>query len=88
MIEIPHTKIRRFLYNGFHGQLCRGKTRYSVTSFIEWTKDPGIGIFKCSDGKRRLIPSFAFIECWKEIKHLIPEQDMTNKVYFGTPCKS
>jgi hypothetical protein len=88
MIEIPHVKIQRFLYNGFHGQLRRGKTRYFVTSFVEWTRDPGIGVFECSDGKRRLIPSFAFIECWKEIKYLIPEQDMTNKVYFGAPCKS
>lgn len=88
MIKIPHTKVRNFLYSGFMGQLRRGYSKYNVTSFVEWTRDPGIGIFECSDGKRRLIPTFAFIENWKEIKSLIPKQDLSDKVIFGVPCKS
>jgi hypothetical protein len=88
MVKIPRTKIRKFFYGGFMGKLEEGYTSYTVTSFIEWTRDPGVGLFECSDGEKRLIPSFAFIENWREIRDLIPEQDMTNKVYFGVPCKS
>jgi len=88
MIKLPKTKIRNFEYNGFAGRMLKGYAKFKIVSFIEWTTDPGIGKFGCSDGEERLIPSFAFIECWKEIKHLIPKQDLSNKVMFGAPSGS
>lgn len=51
-------KVRNFVYDGFGGQLREGYAPYTVT-LLRWTLDPGVGVFACSDGKERLIPSFA-----------------------------
>ena len=51
-------KVHNFDYNGFSGQLCDGDATYTAV-LIEWTLDPGVGRFQCSDGKVRLIPTFA-----------------------------
>lgn len=53
-------KVRNFTYNGFGGMLQPGDAPYTV-SLIRWTLDPGVGLFQCSDGKERLIPTFAVI---------------------------
>jgi len=76
-------KIRNFEYNGFMGQTHEGHTDYTA-EFKEWTTDPGIGIFICSDGRERLIPTFA-IE--GEMPDDIPKQPKTG-VLFGEACES
>lgn len=50
--------IQNWSYNGFSGQLKEGLTSFTG-KFIAWTNDPGIALIKCSDGKDRLIPSYA-----------------------------
>jgi hypothetical protein len=76
-------KIQNFEYNGFFGKLLEGLTPYTAT-FKEWTSDPGIGIFTCSDGEERLIPTFAIISKMPED---IPKQEKSG-VLFGAACKS
>jgi len=88
MIKLPKTKVRNFEYNGFMGRMLKGYAKFKVVSFIEWTTDPGIGKFGCSDGKERLIPSFAFIKCLKKLEGVIPEQPKENLVMFGAPSGS
>jgi len=81
--KVSTFKIRNFRYNGFYGEYLPGEAPYTAT-FIEWTKDPGVAIFRCSDGQERLIPTFALIGDQK----MLPEQDYRDKVYFGNPSHS
>jgi hypothetical protein len=76
--------VQHFSYNGFTGKLRKGIAPY-MAKFKEWTKDPGIGRFECSDNVTRLIPTFALkgLE-----RHPLPEQDMTNKIVFGAASHS
>lgn len=76
-------EVRNFEYNGVAGRYLPGNAPYKAT-FVEWTKDPGVAIFRCSDGQERLIPTFALIGDRNEL----PEQDYRNKVYFGSPSHS
>ena len=55
-------KIKIFTYNGFGGQELPGFAPYTVESFIKWTNDPGIGLFKCSNGQDKLIPTWALTQ--------------------------
>ena len=77
-------KVQNFSYNGFCGKLMLGMTSYQA-KFKKWTNDPGVGIFGCSDGKERLMPTFA-LKGLKE--HPLPEQDMSKKVMFGAAAHS
>ena len=88
MIKLPKTKIRNFEYNGFCGRMLKGYAKFKVISFSHWTRDPGIAVFRCSDEKLRLIPTFAFSDKYDEIRKMIPKQDLSNKVYFGAPTSS
>ena len=76
-------KVQNFTYNGFYGELEDGLTSYTA-EFKEWTTDPGVGRFICSDGEERLIPTFALRG--GDTNHL-PPQPKTG-VLFGTPCRS
>jgi len=76
-------EVENFTYNGFGGQHLPGKAPYTAT-FVEWTNDPGVATFLCSDGKERLIPTFALIGDQSGL----PKQDYTNKVYFGSESHS
>jgi hypothetical protein len=77
--------IRNFVYNGIMGKDLKGTAKYTA-DFIKWTNDPGIAECKCSDGKTRLIPSFAFIGVKQEE---LPEQVYDTKpVFFGQPSHS
>ena len=78
----PTFEVKNFTYNGFMGQDLPGKAPYTAT-FIEWTNDPGVARCSCSDGEERLIPSFALLG----ERSSLPDQDMSNKVYFGSPRK-
>ena len=72
-------EVENFTYNGFVGRHLPGKASYTAT-FVEWTDDPGVATFLCSDGKERLIPTFALIGDQSGL----PKQDYSNKVYFGS----
>jgi hypothetical protein len=75
-------KVRNFNYNGFYGELKKGFTKYTAT-FSEWTVDPGVGIFLCSDNTKRSIPTFAI----EGDKSSLPTQEKTGCL-FGVPCTS
>ncbi len=75
--------VRRFEYNGFCGQLKEGNAPYTA-KFVEWTRDPGVAWFMCSDGKKRLIPTFALVDA-PELPPQVFEDEM---MLFGCPCCS
>lgn len=58
MSEETTFEVNNFIYNGFYGKVLKGKAPFTAT-FSKWTNDPGIAKCNCSDGKERLIPSFA-----------------------------
>ena len=64
-------KVYNFIYNGFCGRLTGGIAPYTA-KFSEWTGDPGVMRCACSDGRKRLIPTFA-LELGKNEKPY-PEQ--------------
>jgi hypothetical protein len=82
--------VQNFIYNGFFVQLLPNKTKYTVNSLINWTQDPGIGLFLCSDKKERLIPSCClskdFLLTQKKRPKLNPFKG--KGVLFGEPAKS
>jgi hypothetical protein len=47
-----------FEYNGFFGKELPGSPEYTG-KFVKWTSDPGIVLLACSDGKDRLVPTYA-----------------------------
>jgi len=80
-------KVEKFRYNGFVVSPPKGGWNqfesYTAT-FKEWTNDPGIVICTCSDNVERMIPTC----CLHDVTEPLPIQDLTNKILFGTPCKS
>jgi len=77
-------KIKNFEYNGFFGTILPGFAEYTV-EFKEWTRDPGIFIGTCSDGKERFIPTFALE---KEDYKKLSEQPKENRILFGYASNS
>jgi len=79
-------RVKNFRYNGFFGEDLPGHTPYTV-EFLKWTKDPGVAEFQCSDGKIRLIPTFALEG---DISQLSPQdyQKLGGKVLFGSTANS
>jgi hypothetical protein len=79
--------VKNFSYNGFMGQVLSGTAPYTA-EFVEWTLDPGVALFQCSDGEVRLIPTFAL----EGNRSALPRQDYAKlggkKVYFSLPAKS
>ena len=47
-----------FEYNGFSGKELPESPGYTGR-FVKWTDDPGIVLLSCSDGKERLVPTYA-----------------------------
>ncbi|MCK5615306.1 hypothetical protein KAR91_76285 [Candidatus Pacearchaeota archaeon] len=85
--------IKKFEYNGFHGQIFYNEGKDGVYTpilapytahFLHWTSDPGIGLFKCSDGRNRIIPTFAIMDFSTRD---LPAQPKTG-VLFGQPSSS
>lgn len=84
--------IENFEYDGFGVSGKEGFAPYLIESFIEWTNDPGIAKFKCSDGKERYIPvcqlNFNYYETLPKQK-LVGHNGVGGKgLLFGSPCKS
>lgn len=79
-------EILNFEYNGFYGKLIGGEAEYTA-EFKEWTNDPGVGVFICSDGKERLIPTFA-IKPLETVKSLPKQSYEHGMLLFGAPSKS
>jgi len=86
MPKTPKThniKIHKFSYNGFGCIVHKGYANYTITGFMKWTVDPGVGVFACSDGQERMIPTCVF-----ETRTLhLPKQPRTG-VIFGMPLKA
>ena len=78
----PYT-VTNFTYNGFMGTVLKGTTSYKV-AFSNWTGDPGIARMICSDGKARLIPTFAL----RNNVISLPPDNVENRVLFGRPSRS
>ena len=49
----------KFSYDGFGGQCDRKVVMPYTARFKAWSGDPGVALMECSDGKERLIPTFA-----------------------------
>lgn len=81
---IREYEVFEFDYNGFYGQCNESVIMPYTATFQEWTADPGIGKFICSDAEVRLIPTFALKEF--SIKEL-PVQEKTGMM-FGVACQS
>lgn len=78
--------VNNFEYNGFYGNVLDGKAPYKA-QFINWTNDPGVALMKCTDGKERLIPSFAVDGLTDEVgRWVCPEGQ--KKVMFGPSLHS
>ena len=84
-------KVKRFVYGGLFIQVEEEETGYTA-EFERWTKDPGVALFKCSDGEERLIPTCALVGKVRKL----PKQD-TSKAkaiaerdgfHLGMPCRS
>ncbi len=76
-------EVRKFTYNGFSGQILQGSATYKAI-FKQWTNDPGIAEFSCSDGKTRRIPTFALVGVKNSA---FPKQDYVGKKHvLGCPC--
>lgn len=85
-IEGDGMKVKNFNYDGLFGRETGGYAEYTAW-FSRWTEDPGVAVCLCSDGKERLIPTFALEDF--RIKDY-PEQSISGCMIFykGTPCKS
>jgi len=78
--------MNNFEYNGFFGRELPGHTEYTGR-FVKWTGDPGIVLITCSDGKDRIVPTFAIDLPYFSLAAPQPTPGASN-VVFGTPAKS
>ena len=81
--------VRNFEYNGLFINFLEGEAPYRA-DFIEWTTDPGIGRFSCSDGKIRLIPSICLMGLGMKLLPPQPPLKELNMgiVHIGMPSRS
>ncbi len=81
-------KVRKFSYNGFFGKLESEFAPYKAR-FIKWSGDPGVAVMKCSDGKKRLIPTFAMPgTSWCLPNDMTRVENDGKVVFFGAPSQS
>jgi hypothetical protein len=89
--EFPSVKsVENFFYNGFATETLEGFASYEIESFVKWTNDPGIGVFKCTDNKERLIPSCQLEKSYYNSLPKRPKLDPFKGVgvFFGSPSHS
>lgn len=72
--------VENFKYNGFSVLSKPGFAKYRIVKFLNWTNDPGIGKFLCTDKKERLIPTCCLSN--KFIKTL-PKQELSPNIIGG-----
>lgn len=78
--------LRNFEYNGFFGKELPGSPEYTG-KFVKWTNDPGIVLLACSDGKERLVPTFAIDLSY--ISLVLPQPEPgAPKTMFGAASRS
>lgn len=86
-------KVLNFTYNGIFGHIKPGYAPYTA-EFLKWTDDPGIAIFKCSDGKDRPMPTFTVedFDVTNYPEQILPEYRLKERasvgMILGTPCHS
>lgn len=64
-----------------------GFAPYEAT-LLEWTLDPGVGKFQCSDGQVRLIPCCALDPYREWVKPDNAPQNYSPILYVGEPSQS
>lgn len=79
--------MRNFNYDGFGGMLREGFAPYTA-ELVEWTLDPGVGKFQCSDSKVRLIPTFALVPGAEWQRPLDAPPNYSTLYYIGAPSRS
>lgn len=82
--------VENFVYDGFQVISPPGFAAWTVTNFQKWTNDAGIGLFMCSDGIIRPIPTCCLNPMYY---HSLPEEPNLRPlegvgVLFGTPSQS
>jgi hypothetical protein len=85
VLEFPF-RIRNFEYNGFFGKDLEGFAPYWC-KFVRWSGDPGVAVMQCSDGRERLIPTFALPA---GVSIVLPDDNtrQEDKILFGRPSQS
>ena len=85
-LNFPTPKsVANFSYDGFVVKRKEGFAPYRVEKLIQWTNDPGIGRFLCSDGEERLIPLLQLSEDFLITQEKLPGPV---KVKVIRPCES
>lgn len=85
--------VLNFTYNGIFGHIKPGFASYTA-EFLKWTDDPGVAIFKCSDGKDRPMPTFAVVgfEVKNVPEQILPDHRLKERasigMILGSPCRS
>jgi len=84
------SNVKNFNYNGFFVESLPGFTSYKAVELVIWTVDPGIGLFRCTDGRERLIPSCQLDDEFYNSLPPRPKLDpfKGNGVFFGEPAQS
>lgn len=77
-------EIEEFTYNGFYGDSNPEVIMPYQAKFKEWTQDPGIAIFECTDGEERYIPTFAVVGF--RLEHVDSQEK--SGMMFGLSCSS
>ena len=80
---IKEFEVQNFTYNGFYVKSKSTKAKYKAI-FLEWTRDPGIILAHCTDGRKRLIPTCQLIGLQEND---LPKQEKSN-VIFGSSSNS
>lgn len=79
--------VKKFKYNGFGVTHGKGFYTWLISRFVQYTNDPGMVEFLCSDNETRLIPTCCISsELYKELPiapDLRPLEGVG--VLFGTP---
>lgn len=86
--EFPYY-VSEFNYGGFGGTVNEKVIMPYKARFLEWTGDPGVAKMDCSDGKERVIPTFAIPFSFETMPNdLTRVQRDGNVQFFGAPSKS
>lgn len=78
-------RIENFTYNGVFVIPKPGFAKWWILEFIKWSNDPGIAIFRCSDGKDRYIPT---CQISTKLNSTLSKQAIFKRVIIGAASNS
>jgi hypothetical protein len=85
--------VLNFSYDGIFVRPKAGLATYTA-EFVKWTDDPGIAIFKCSDGKDRKLPACQIqdFDIKRHPEQILPQRRLDERkacgFIIGEPCHS